>query len=423
MTTEHRLTPEEFDRLARGAGGTQAVLSLRAAQLSKHLLLISRLLEHWPGDAGERDAVVRALETARAADPAAFGEILGAPLVGAWASIVNRALLHGGADWQDVAHLNGLAVVACAAAGVDADVAVPVRDGVVSVPGVAAAAVDAPTARLVAKAGRLTVEAGGTTLDERGDGWLPVRHLTGDAAGRRIRLGLDDLDPFRHGHHAPPASRLPVPELQRWQALFDQAWRLLAELLPIRAAELQAGLRTLVPLAQTDERAARSATIRHAFGVFGLTRPPTAAEFAVTLVHEFQHSKLSAILDLMALTDPTDRRRFFAPWRADPRPIAGLLQGVYAFVGVAETWQALRADARFGPHAQLQFAEARLQVDRGLSAVEESGALTPQGASLAAGLRRATDAMLSEPVPAAVALEAEQRLERTKQRWLAAQAS
>lgn len=419
MTTEHRLTPEEFNRLARGAGGTQAVLALRAAQLSKHLLLISRLLEQWPGDTAERDAVVRALELARAADPDAFGTVLSAPLVGAWVSIVNRALLHGGAGWQDVAQLSGLAVVACAAAGVDADLAVPVRDGVVSIPGVGAATVDAPTARLVATAGRLTVEAGGRTVDA----WAPVRHLTGDAGGRRIRLGLDDLDPFRHGHHAPPASRLPAAEVGRWQTLFEQAWRLLAELLPGRAGELQAGLRTLVPLAQTDERAARSATIRHAFGVFGLTRPPAVADFAVTLVHEFQHSKLSAMLDLMDLTEPGNQRRYFAPWRADPRPIAGLLQGVYAFVGVAETWQALRADARFGPHAQLRFAEARLQVDRGLSAVEESGALTAQGESVAAGLRRATDAMLSDPVPAAVAREAEQRLIRLQQRWLAAQSS
>ena len=53
----------------------------------------------------------------------------------------------------------------------------------------------------------------------------------------------------------------------------------------------------------------------------------------MTLVHEFQHSKLSAMLDLVPLTDPDDHGRYFAPWRVDPRPLAGLLQGVYAFVG------------------------------------------------------------------------------------------
>ena len=43
--------------------------------------------------------------------------------------------------------------------------------------------------------------------------------------------------------------------------------------------------------------------------------PSTAAEFAVTLVHEFQHSKLSAMLDLKPLIDPADDRRYFAPWQ------------------------------------------------------------------------------------------------------------
>ena len=51
---------------------------------------------------------------------------------------------------------------------------------------------------------------------------------------------------------------------------------------------------------------ARVGAQRHrpdAFGAFGLTRPASAADFAVTLVHEFQHSKLSALLDLVPLYD------------------------------------------------------------------------------------------------------------------------
>jgi HEXXH motif-containing protein len=203
----------------------------------------------------------------------------------------------------------------------------------------------------------------------------------------------------------------------QWQSLFQEAWRLLATHLPERAAELSAGLRTLVPLS-TDAKAARSATIRHAFGVFGLSRPPSPEEFAVTMVHEFQHSKLSALLDLAPLIDPDDQARYFAPWRRDPRPLAGLLQGVYAFAGVADTWRALRAEGRLGEHAEAQFAATRLQVDRGLTAIERSGALTNAGVQLTERLRDTTDELLAEPLPHGVAAEAERNLERLHRRWL-----
>jgi HEXXH motif-containing protein len=424
MTRYHLLDPAVFDELAGGGGGAAAVRALRSGQLSKHVLLIGYLLERWPGTSGERDALAGALDQARLRRPDLVGDVLGAPLVGAWIGIAVQAELAGRASRTDFGHLSAVAMVACAAASVEATADVPVRDGLVAVPGLGVGVVSAvETAQLVARDGRLTLHAGNAAVEvsadpaSEGPAWQPVRYLVGAAGGQRISVGLDDLDPYRHGHHAPPASRLPGAEVQRWQNLFADAWLLLAGHLPGRAAELAAGLRTLVPLIQTDERSARSATIRHAFGVFGLTRPPSAAEFAVTLVHEFQHSKLSAMLDLTPLTDPADDRRYFAPWRVDPRPLAGLLQGVYAFVGVADTWRALREVDGLAPSAEAHFAEARLQVDRGLVAIERSGALTDAGEAMAVRLRGVTDAMLNEPVAARAARAAEQRLERTWRQW------
>jgi len=423
MTAAHRLESELFDEIAGGGGGPTAIRALHAAQVSKHLLLIGQLLESWPGDPGERDAVMAALERARDRAPELCHEIVGAPLVGAWTAIANRAVRQDRAIRDDFLHLGALAVVACAAAGVDGSAEVPVHGGLVMLPGLGAAEVGAAaTARAFAAGGRLAVHGIGAVAvpsdpATEAPGWLPVRQLSARAGAQQIRLGLDDLDPYRHGHHVPPAPRLPADEVQRWRELFDAAWRLLVERLPERAAELAAGLRTLVPLAQ-QARSARSATIRHAFGVFGLTRPPSAADFAVTMVHEFQHSKLSALLDLVVLTDPNDEGRYFAPWRADPRPLAGLLQGVYAFAGVADTWRGLRAVEGLAELAGARFAEARLQVDRGLSAIERSGALTPSGEVFAAGLRRTTDDLLAEPVPPEVARAADESLVRIRQAWL-----
>jgi len=423
MTTYHEFDPDQLAALARGDGGPAAITALRDAQLSRHLLLIGHLLRHWPGGAVERDAVAGTLERARRAAPDRFAHVLGAPLVGSWTGIVVRAIERGVAAAPDFGQLCGVAAVAAAAARVPADLAVPVRDGVVSLPGLGVATLgDATSARLIAEDGELVLVGAGRRVaiprdcdDPPALGWLPVRRL---AAPGAPGVGLDDVDPYRHGHHSPPANRLDETEVARWQALFAEAWEMLAGRLPGRASELAAGLETLVPLAQTDTRSARSATIRHAFGAFGLTRPASAAEFAVTMVHEFQHSKLSGMLDLAPMSDPAETRRFFAPWRIDPRPLAGLLQGVYAFIGVADTWRALRDENDLTPVATARFAEARLQVDRGLSAVEASGALTDTGERVVAGLRARTDELLAEPLDAQVVRDAERALADTHQHWV-----
>lgn len=426
MTTFHELDPDQFVALARGDGGPQAITALRIAQLSRHLLLIAHLLRNWPGSPAERDAVADTLERARRAAPERFAHVLGAPLVGSWSGITVRATERGVSAASDFGQLCGIAVVAAAAAGVPADLPVPIRDGVVSVPGLGVLAVgDASSARLTADGGRLEVSAGGDRVPlpadlpddapDGGPGWQPVRRLTATGAPG---VALDDVDPYRHGHHAPPANRLDEAEVAHWQVVFAQAWGMLERRMPGRAAELAAGLQVLVPLAQTDPHSARSATIKYAFGAFGLTRPASAADLVVTMVHEFQHSKLSAMLDITPMSDPADTRRYFAPWRADPRPLAGLLQGVYAFVGVADSWRALRAEDGLADLADARFAEARLQVDRGLGAVEASGALTDGGLRLVAGLRRRTDELLAEPLDAAVVTAAEKALSDSHRQWL-----
>ncbi len=103
----------------------------------------------------------------------------------------------------------------------------------------------------------------------------------------------------------------------------------------------------------------------------------------MTAQHEFQHSKLSALLGIVPLSVADDNGRYFAPWRTDRRPLAGLLQGIYAFVGVADAWRALREAEGAQTEAERQFATARLQVDTGLRAIEDRGALMPVGRTLA----------------------------------------
>jgi HEXXH motif-containing protein len=91
-----------------------------------------------------------------------------------------------------------------------------------------------------------------------------------------------------------------------------------------------------------SDRTAGTAS-RHAFGAVG-TVPADADGLAVLLVHEFQHVKLGEVLELCDPSDPTTRIRLRVPWRPDPRPVEGVLQGTYAHLAIADIWRA-RSDA------------------------------------------------------------------------------
>lgn len=83
---------------------------------------------------------------------------------------------------------------------------------------------------------------------------------------------------------------------------------------------------------------------------------------ALLLIQEFQHVKLGAVLDLYDLFDPADDRLLHAPWRDDPRPLEGLLQGTYAHLAVTDFWHARHevvAGAEADPAGQLHTYLAR----------------------------------------------------------------
>jgi uncharacterized protein len=130
----------------------------------------------------------------------------------------------------------------------------------------------------------------------------------------------------------------------------------------------------------------------------GLTRPRSAADFAVTLVHEFEHSKLSGILDLIPLYRPDGTELHHAPWRKDPRPTSGLIQGVFAFLRVAETWHKFRAIPGLTETATAEFAAIREQVRVGYRSLTASAELTETGVRFVTAMRPTLDQLLAEPL-------------------------
>ena len=104
-----------------------------------------------------------------------------------------------------------------------------------------------------------------------------------------------------------------------------------------------------------------SATSPAAYGAIATSWPPDQVTLAETLVHEFQHVKLCGLLDMVPLA-ASGEQRVYAPWRQDPRPAGGLLQGVYAHLGIVRFWQAQQhaeADPDGLLRAQVHFARWR----------------------------------------------------------------
>ena len=144
----------------------------------------------------------------------------------------------------------------------------------------------------------------------------------------------------------------------------------------------------------------RSATTGDAYGAMVITRPAGGVMLAETLVHEFQHSKLAALLHLFPLLDDDRAERYYAPWRADPRHLTGLLHGAYAFIGVTGFWRDRMSDGSVAPGtAAYYFALRRLQTRLVVRTLATSDRLTAPGRRLVAGLADTLDGWLREPVP------------------------
>lgn len=64
------------------------------------------------------------------------------------------------------------------------------------------------------------------------------------------------------------------------------------------------------------------------------------------IIHETHHHRLFSIEDGDALLEPNTTlgqrlARYYSPWRDDPRPIRGLLHGLYVYIAVGRFWQAV----------------------------------------------------------------------------------
>ncbi|GAA3276475.1 hypothetical protein Dvina_07250 [Dactylosporangium vinaceum] len=380
--------PEDLDELATGRGGERVLDTLRAGQITKHVLLV-REVAH--AARGRVTAAVEVLAAADAKDPAATRALLGHPQIGAWAI----HCLTGAVTPEDLDHLHGIAAAAAARAGLDASWAAGLPRPRLPIPALGTALVERGAAVAVSvRDGRIRAGAVDVPADpsQDGPGWLGLRSLE---AGN-TRLYLDDLDPYRDVYDLQLTGRLSPEDAEHWRADTAAAGALLAAHHPWHTLSMSRCLTSVVPLSA----AGRSATSRDAFGAAALARPPDPRRLAAGLVHEQQHGKLNALLlfhDMLRPDPPA--RRYYAPWRTDPRPAGALLHGCYAHLAIADFWRT--EFIRTGDDlSAVEFTRWRVAVAETLETLDASDSLSPAGQRLVDGMRARLDSWLPDHVPA-----------------------
>jgi HEXXH motif-containing protein len=418
----HRLPETAFAALAGGGGDSDVIALLCEAQQSKHIMLLHAIA----GAAGDTDSAESAIAAFRAgyelltrvqeADPAVFTWLLGLPHLGGWANDGLIRLDQG--TPPDLAYLACAAASGAVRAGVPFELDVPVRDGHVLLPGLGRIAVGHEAGgkpawvRLrydgsqLAAGDDVVLPRAAMTPDygvEPVPHWrgTPAVHVEADGLSWDVLLVTDDR--YLDRYTLPMTVDLDAGQLEQWRHRVRDAFEVLVSQHRWAAGPVADGVAVIVPLTPHSETDLITATSPAAFGAIATSWPPDPVTLAETLVHEFQHVKLCGLLDLLSLAESAGEK-VYAPWRRDPRPAGGLLQGIYAHIGIVRFWAAQR-HAETEPddilRAHAQFARWRPAITAAVDTLRGTGCLTAEGERFTELMRAAGERFADEPVPAA----------------------
>lgn len=415
----YRLSDAEFDSLGSGYGSASALATLRSAQLSKRMLLLTAMHR----TAGADGAAWQTLRGVTAARPDVGREVLGHPFVDSWATRLLRRPSAASAAGRG--YLAGLAMAAAVRAGTDLELAGVECTGDLYIPTVGLVhGLGAGPVTLRHRGGELIFTGTAATVGvaapyaQDAPGWCAARRFTVRSAAGPLTVAVEDLDPHRScfGHTVAP--RLGREHAAALESLVDSAWRLIADDHPEHAVAIGGCLRTVVPLLP-PRNGSMSASAQTAFGAVAVSTPADAAGLALLLIHETQHMKLGGLLDLVRLCESARGGVYHAPWRADPRPVRALLQGVYAHAGVADFWRVRRTRSKDRERhtADFEFAYWLAQTRLAARALIGSGELTPEGERFVHRLMATLDGWATVPVDTAVTSGVADLMTAVATRW------
>jgi HEXXH motif-containing protein len=271
---------------------------------------------------------------------------------------------------------------------------VPVTDGLVQLPSLGTAEIQQPAARVSVSA----TQVGEVTIG--GKGWRPLRRVL--VAGALVALDNSKIDD------------LPVAGFEGdWTSGLQGAGEVLRRRHWTVAREMRELIRAVVPLPGDRQR---SATVPEAFGCVAMTRPRDATGCASILAHELQHTKLAAVHQHIPLVKKGAPEHYYVPWRTDPRPVLGLLHGIYAHLGVAGFWRRERFEEQ-GLAGHVQFARWRDSALETCDLLLETDYLTEEGRLFVQAMRRTLVSWLDDEVPVSALRQAREQARTHRARW------
>jgi HEXXH motif-containing protein len=397
MLSSLTISDRDFALLAAGGGDRATMETLLAGQFSRRVLLVVAVLDtarhQAPGAVPILEASYALLSEVQQSHPQVVAEILTLPSAGNWAA----ACLRGGATEATYQYLACLAASAAFRAGHEFQIPVPVLNGTLYLPLLGSMTTDGvsvPATVIGAGHQGLAVTPAGCQWTAIPDvrvaahGWHPAHALQTTAGGHVLAVWLDDCDPFRAPPRLPVEPALAAAEVMRWRRVLDGAWQSLVRRHGEHTGGMSAGLRALTPLRKRTEAGGDSATATDAIGGVLLTPPQQAEHLALTLLHEFQHTKLAALEHVTTLHNGDQRRRYHVSWRGDARPLGAVLHGAYAHLAVAGYWDSVLRLDDTGRHdnARKELAYWCVAVENALAQIRKSSALTMSGDRFIAGM-------------------------------------
>ena len=440
----HGLPPRQFDALVAGEGGSTTIAHLWDVERSRRLVLlrllavIARDRTGTTGPLEGIDQVWDVLSSAERCSRAVTDDLLLLPQTGQWLRQTLLRLQEVGQPsptdpplWVDVGQFHLIAAAAAVRTGVAFSLRLPARSGQLWLPSLGSAALPGPSDSwqpveasfdgrcLVLGDGHNSLRVAAPLLQET-PGWQPAPVLAVELPNGPHQILLSDTGPYRIQQSLAPAD--PEASAQesadRWTVLLRRALPLLARADPQAMEDVAACLRSIEPLPAPGLFRWRSATMGDSMGGMAIAAPadpqPAAdAQLAAVLVHEIQHSKLSALLHMYVLHNPDARARFYAPWRDDPRPLRGMLHGTYAFAAVARFWRGYMLSG-CAPHdeaalAAFEFAVRRIQLQRALVQLRTDSELTALGHRMVDQLTYTSDRWMQEDIAQDYVQEAAER--------------
>jgi HEXXH motif-containing protein len=199
-------------------------------------------------------------------------------------------------------------------------------------------------------------------------------------------LAMSEAHPDKQGNAIDLGGR-PARE---WTETLAESLELIGRYMPELRGEIDLYLHQIIPVG-FDEHTHLSASYQEVIGTVYMTLHPQLMTMVEATIHEFQHNKLHAELELDPLLHNAFSPLYSSPVRPDPRPLQGVLLAVHAFFPVARLYQLMREaghEGTRGPDFERRYAQIVKGNHEGTSVLLEHGQPTEHGRAVLDELRR-----------------------------------